>query len=221
MQIKSRELNSDENAKLSLSIKELEKANNLKINWFVIFSLLISTCLFVIHIYYYDKSNWSLLSKFLVGLCPIIIWIYIENKLKIKKQSTKNLNELREFKLKNSIEIFEINANRIVEFLENDDESILYLIETIDGESIYLWDEQYFISENNLFPCNKFDIYLDDVFRKLIGEKVHCKGERIESIKISGEDKWKYFKKAFPKDLEIERRNLDEVISEIEILNEN
>ncbi|WDF46360.1 hypothetical protein PQ459_15835 [Chryseobacterium sp. KACC 21268] len=221
MQITSRKLNSNENDKLSLSIKELEKANDLKINWLVIFSLLISTCLFAIHIYYYDKSNWSLLSKFLVCLCPIIMWIYIENRVKIKKQSNRDLNKMQEFKSKNSIDIIEINTSRIVEFLENDDESILYLIENINGESIYIWDEQYFISENNPFPCDKFEIYLDDIFIKLIGEKVFCKGERIESIEISGEDKWKYFQKGFPQDLEIEKRNLNEVIGEIEKFKEN
>lgn len=75
--------------------------------------------------------------------------------------------------------------------------------------------------KNNPFPCDKFDIYLDDIFIKLIGEKVFCKGDRIESIEISGEDKWKYFQKGFPQDLEIEKRNLDEVIGEIEKFKEN
>jgi len=66
MQIKKRQLNDSESKKLSKKIKELEKINYLKINWIVISTLVLLTCLFAVHIYFYDKSNWSLISKFLV-----------------------------------------------------------------------------------------------------------------------------------------------------------
>ncbi|MNK69573.1 hypothetical protein D3C87_889650 [compost metagenome] len=218
MQITRRSLNRIESNKLSQYINQFEKANNLKLNWKVIFILLILICLFATHIYYYDKSNWSLISKFLISICPIIIWIMVENKFKGKKEKAKTLNRLKDIKAKNSIEIIDINANRVIEFIEKEDEGILYLIETSNGQGFYLWDEQYLIPENRGFPCTKFEIYLDNDLKYAIDEKICCKGNKIESIKISGENKWKYFKKGFPQDLEIERRNLDEIIYNIKTL---
>ncbi|MNY00084.1 hypothetical protein D3C86_1325660 [compost metagenome] len=162
MQITRRSLNRIESNKLSQYINQFEKANNLKLNWKVIFILLILICLFATHIYYYDKSNWSLISKFLISICPIIIWIMVENKFKGKKEKAKTLNRLKDIKAKNSIEIIDL--------------------------------------------------------KYAIDEKICCKGNKIESIKISGENKWKYFKKGFPQDLEIERRNLDEIIYNIKTL---
>ena len=213
MQIKKRQLNDSESKKLSKKIKELEKINYLKINWIVISTLVLLTCLFAVHIYFYDKSNWSLISKFLVCLCPIIIWIYIENKVKIKKQSSKSLNQLKEIQLKKSIEIIEVEANRIIEFLEKEDEGILYLIETLDGESFYLWTEQYLIPENGNFPCNKFHIYFNNEFKYAIDEKIYCKSEKIDTIQISGDDKWSYFeKRGFPADLELEKQKFEDII---------
>lgn len=142
----------------------------------------------------------------------------VENKFKGKKEKAKTLNRLKDIKAKNSIEIIDINANRVIEFIEKEDEGILYLIETSNGQGFYLWDEQYLIPENRGFPCTKFEIYLDNDLKYAIDEKICCKGNKIESIKISGENKWKYFKKGFPQDLEIERRNLDEIIYNIKTL---
>lgn len=213
MKISYRILNNTESKKLSNKIKELDKAINLRLNWLIIILFLILTFISAVHIYYYDKSNWSLASKFLVCLCPIIIWIYIENKVKIKKQSSKSLNELRGIQLKNSIEIIKVEATRIIEFLEKEDEGILYLIETFDGQSFYLWNEQYLIPENEIFPCAKFDIYLNNEFKYAIDEKIYCKSDKIDTIKISGDDKWVYFdKRGFPEDLELEKQKFEDII---------
>lgn len=216
MKTENRQLDEIENSKLSERITQLEKAVNPKLNWKAILILLLLTALFAIHIYYYDKSNWSLISKFLVCVCPIIIWILVENKNNGKKKSMSRIEELKDIEIRKTIDIIKINATRIIEFIEKDDEGTLYLIENTDGQCFYLWDEQYLISEDKPFPCNRFDIYLDNSFKYAIEEKINCKGERIESIKISGKDKWTYFKdKGFPKDLEIEKKKFDEIINEI------
>ncbi len=219
MKTEKRQLDSNEISQLSESIQRLEKEANPKFNWTAIFILALLTAVFAIHIYYYDKSNWSLISKFLVCVCPIIIWVIVENKLKGRKKKIEVLIELKEIEKRKVINVIEINANRIIEFLEQDDEGILYLIEKTDGQCIYLWDEQYLITEDNPFPCNKFDIYIDSNFKYAIEEKVNCKGEYIESIKVSGNNKWRYFKdRGFPEDLEIESKTLEEVIEEIKTI---
>jgi len=219
MKTENRQLDDIESSKLSESITQLEKAINPNLNWKAILILLLLTALFAIHIYYYDKSNWSLISKFLVCVCPIIIWILVENKNNGRKKSKKNLEALKDIEIRKTIHVIKINATRIIEFIEKDDEGTLYLIENTDGQCFYLWDEQYLISEDKPFPCNRFDIYLDNSFKYAIEEKINCKGERIESIKISGKDKWTYFKdKGFPNDLEIEKKKFDEVINEIKTI---
>lgn len=216
MKTETRILNADETHKLEKSILKLEKAVDAKLNWSAILILLLLTALFAIHIYYYDKSNWSLISKFLVCVCPIIIWVMIENKYKGRKKRISRLKELKEIEKSKTIDIIEMNARRIIEFLEKEDEGTLYLVENTSGECIYLWDEQYLLSEHKLFPCDRFDIYTDNNFTYAIEEKVYCKGKRIESIRISGDRKWSYFKDIrFPSHLEIEQKGLDEIIDEI------
>jgi hypothetical protein len=219
MRTVNRQLNDIEISRLSESIARLEKTVNQKLNWTAIFILLLLTALFSIHIYYFDKSNWSLISKFLVCVCPIIIWVIIENRYKGRKKRTKDLDELKDIERRKTIKVIEINAGRIIEFSEKDDEGTLYLIERTDGQRIYLWDEQYLISEDQPFPCERFDIYADNNFKYAIEEKVNCIGGSVETIKVSGKDKWTYFKqRGFPDDLEIEKKTLDEVISEIKTI---
>lgn len=214
-----RPLNSSESSRLSETIRHLEKATNTKLNWTAILILLMLTVFFAVHIYYYDKSNWSLISKFLVCVCPILIWILIENKFKGRKKRTEGLNELKEIEIRKTINIIEVNASRIIEFTEKEDEGTLYLIEQTDDQCVYLWDEQYLISENKPFPCSKFDIYVDNNFKYAIEDKINCEGQMIEPIKISGKDKWTYFKeRGFPGDLEIEKLKFDEVLREIKTI---
>jgi len=214
-----RPLNSSESGRLSKSIRQLEKTVNPKLNLTAILTLLALTVLFAVHIYYYDESNWSLISKFLVCVCPIIIWILIENKFKGRKKRDDGLNDLKKIETRKTINVIEVNASRIIEFTEKEDEGILYLVERTDGQCVYLWDEQYLISGNKPFPCSKFDIYVDNNFKYAIEDKINCEGQVIEPIKISGKDKWTYFKeRGFPGDLEIEKLKFDEVLREIKTI---
>lgn len=219
MQTKNRQLNNIEIKILSRYIQKLENELNRKLNWPAILIVCFLCILFAIHIYNYDKSNWSLISKFLIGICPVTIWILVENKYKNRKNDKQFLLDLKHIETSKTINIIEISATRIIEFSEKNDEGAHYLIELKDGQCLYMWDEQYLISENKQFPCKQFEIYIDRNLKYAIEEKVNCKGDKIEALKIPGKVKWEYFKeKGFPLDLEIETKTFDQVIEEIKMI---
>jgi hypothetical protein len=213
----TRQLSITESERLNASVDSLEKTLHGKLNWKAISLLSFATILFAIHIYYYEDSNWSLPSKFLVCVCPIAIWIIVENKYKGRKKENKILDHLKRIRDSGLITVLPVNTNRIIEFQEKEDEGTLFLIEINKNERIYLDDEQWLISPTK-FPCDKFDIYLDKDFAYTMGRKIYCTGKKIESLKVPGTIKWKYFEDGFPEDLSKEPKTFDEILSEIKTI---
>lgn len=214
-----RTLNSKEIERVKNIINDFENVVNRSLNWKGIFTLFLLTVLSAIHIFHYDKSNWSLISKLLVVSCPIGIWVILEQKYKGRKKRIDEINKLKEFEKGKPINIIKVQAKRVMEFEEKDDEGILYLIEPTEGNSFYLWNDQWLIPEDLIFPCSEFEIYLDETVKFALERKVNCKGQKIKTIKISSNEKWKYFgRKGFPGDLEKEEKRIEEIETEIKTI---
>lgn len=217
MRIEVRKMDHEEMSVLSKNIQELEDIIYGRLNWLLIMGLVIATILSAIHIYYYDKSNWSLPSKLLVISCPIFICGIIGRKYDGRNTNIKIVEEWKAIQLLQAIKVTTIKATRVIKFEETENEGILYLIESNEGNCFYLWDDQYLIPEDGSFPCDIFEVYLDEVFIHIAETKIRCIGEKIKEITISGKHKWTYLEwRGIPYDFENEQKGLDEVMKVIE-----
>jgi hypothetical protein len=218
----NRNIDSIEREKLDKRISEIRESLNIRLNWTAIFILLGITAASAIHIYYFDKSNWSLISKISVCVAPIGIWVVVEQYFRQKKNENKELQSLTEIRNENQILVISVELDRIAKFEEYEDEGDLYLVETKDKESIYLWDAEYLLFDDNEFPSEQVEVYVDDTFKFGIDKKVKCSGNKLTPIIVSGESKWTFFKRVgFPGDLQTEEKPFDKIIEEIKQLSTN
>src|SRR5688500_15138247 len=215
MKSATRPLHATELSKLSTTIQQLEKQEGKPLNGYVVVALAGVAMFSALYMYYYG-THW--IPIVLLVVCPIIIWVMFENKYKGRKGNLKYLNVLKEIERKKSIEVIEVTTSRIIEFDEKEDEGRLFLIEQTDGRCFYLYDVHLLIYEELPFPCDKFEIYKDEIFYTAIDERIYSTGNKIEGIKVSGKVKWDYLKDQWPDDLEIEEKSLNEVLEEIKNL---
>ncbi|NOU61989.1 hypothetical protein [Marinifilum caeruleilacunae] len=121
-----------------------------------------------------------------------------------------------EIQNKGQISVFPIDLNKIARLEEYEDEGDLYLIETKDKKCIYLWDNEYYLIDDKDFPSDKLEVYIENAFKYGIGKKVNCLGNKVTPIIVKGDYKWSYFGKlGFPDDLQIEDKQFDAIIEEI------
>jgi hypothetical protein len=213
MKLESRPLEREEMAKITATIEELDREVHRGLNVPLIIGLGAVTLGSAIHIYHYDASDWSLISKSLICLCLIIIWLIIEEKYKGRKNRIAGLEALKSMGRSGVVRVCRIQAKRVIAFEEKEDEGVLYLIECDTGKCIYLWDEQYLIPTDGPFPSETIEVYLDDTFKYAVEEKVNCKGKRVDTITVSGKEKWEYFgHRGFPEDFEMEEKGFDEML---------
>ena len=215
MTTQNRQLNIKEKETLEEEIRSLSNEFNKSLNWTFIVTLAVITILCAFHIYHYDKSNWSLISKTLVCVCPIGIWVIVENKFKGRRKTMAYINELKSINATSTIQVLSIDIKRVIKFQEKDDEGTLYLIETGNSDCIYLWDNQWLISEDLNFPKEHLEVYMNDNFINAMSSKVNCYGRQIEPITISGKQKWSYFEDSFPADLQKESKTFDEIVTKL------
>ena len=211
-----RNINSVEKEKLRRRISEIKDSLNIRLSWTAIFILMGITVASAIHIYYFDKSNWSLISKFSVCMAPIGIWVVVEQYFKQKRNGNKELLSLSKIQNENQISVVPIELDRIAKLEEHEDEGDLYLIETKDKKCLYLWDVEYLLIDDDEFPSEQVEVYVDDTFKFGINRKVKCSGNKLTPTVINGETKWSFYGKVgFPGDLQVEEKPFDRIIEEI------